>query len=104
MSPRLPGFVLVFAIAVGCGGAPAIADEPTTAKQKQLRDAKAAGTADAANKGWGKWRYSGARDNCFFVVGGKCFKTETAACEAARCAAPKRCQSVGGGPATVGCK
>jgi hypothetical protein len=89
-------------LALGCGGSSNKSDEPTTAKEKQLREARASGDPDAA-KGWGKWRYTGDRNECFFVVSGKCFKTEKAACTAARCKGGKKCSVVGGGPATVSC-
>ena len=101
----LRSFCLVFAlVAFACGGSgKSDPNEPTTAKEKQLRDAKAAGETDGPNAKWGKWRYSGDRNECYFVVGKKCFKTENAACQAARCKAPKKCKTVGGGPATVSC-
>ncbi|HEU0033289.1 MAG TPA: hypothetical protein VFQ53_21800 [Kofleriaceae bacterium] len=90
----------------GCGGSSKKpkSDEPTTAKEKQLREAKANGELDEGGKSWGAWRYSGDRADCFFVVGRRCFKTENAACQAAHCKSPKKCDTVGGGPATVSCK
>jgi hypothetical protein len=93
---------LLVCLLVACGGSSKGSDEPTTAKEKQRREAKSSGDPDAA-KGWGKWRYSGQRDDCFFVVGGKCFRTEKAACASAKCKAGKACKVVGGGPATVSC-
>lgn len=94
---------LVVALAVGCGGAPK-SDEPTTAKEKQRREAKAKGEDDGG-KSWGRgWRYEGDRDACFFSTGGRCFKTENAACQHLRCKAPKKCTTTGAGPATVACK
>ena len=78
--------------------------EPQTAKDKQLREAKASGEVDSGGKKWGGWRYQGDRNDCFFVVGRKCFKSEAAACTAARCKAPKQCTAVGGGPATLSCQ
>ena len=92
-------------LCISCGGAePVGPDEPQTAKQKQLADAKAKGEVDSPNAKWGKWRYEGDRTECFFVVGRRCFKTENAACQAAHCKAPKKCDAVGGGPATLSCK
>jgi hypothetical protein len=48
-------------------------------------------------------RYQGDRKDCVFLVGKKCFKTESAACEAAHCKAPTKCEAEGGGPATMKC-
>ena len=103
LTRSLPLLVLV-QLALGCGGSPTPrGDEPTNAKEKQAREAKANGDADASAGGkWGGWRYTGDRNECFFVVGRKCFKTEAQACVAARCGA-KKCVTTGGGPATVGC-
>ncbi len=96
--------VLAVLLAVGCGGTQTDKNEPQTAKEKQMREAQASGEVDAPSKKWAKWRYTGDRKDCFFVVGSKCFKTENAACQAAHCKAPKKCDTVGGGPATVSCK
>jgi hypothetical protein len=102
--PRTWVLVLLVALLFGLGcGASTSANEPQTAKEKQLREAKANGDADSGKK-WGGWRYQGDRNECFYVVGRRCFKNENAACQAARCKAPKKCDVVGGGPATVGCK
>jgi len=98
MSLRTVALVLL----VACGGSTVASDEPQTAKEKQLREAKAAGDTNAGK--WGGWRYQGDRNECFYVVGRRCFKSENAACQAARCRSPKKCDVVGGGPATVGCK
>jgi len=98
MSLRTVALVLL----VACGGSTVSSDEPQTAKEKQLREAKAAGDTNAGK--WGGWRYQGDRNECFYVVGRRCFKSENAACQAARCKSPKKCDVVGGGPATVGCK
>jgi hypothetical protein len=93
---------LVASLALGCGGSPTRSDEPTTAKEKQQRDAEASGEADRTSGKWGGWRYTGDRNDCFFVVGRRCFKTEASACAAARCG-KKNCETSGGGPATVAC-
>src|SRR5262245_43328929 len=98
---------LVAMLASACGGetnGSAGANEPQTAREKQLRDAKAAGELDAGDTKWGKWRYTGDRRDCFFVVGNRCVKTEAAACQAVRCKAPAKCKVVGGGPARAICK
>ena len=93
---------LIVSLALGCGGDPPRSDDPTTGREKQRREAAAAGeTSSTAGKGGG-WRYTGSRDECFFVVGRRCFKTEAEACAAARCG-KKKCETSGGGPATVSC-
>lgn len=106
MSPRwLP---LVMCIAVACGGSRPRSKEPTTAKEKQLQEARAKGDDEPqqqkGGKKWGGWKYQGDRDDCFFVFGRRCFKTQDAACKAARCASGKTCQTEGAGPAAVSCK
>ncbi len=104
MSLRTLSLVFV-AFALGCGGASKESDEPQTAKEKQLQEARAKGEDDGGKaKSWGKWRYKGDRDQCFFIVGSKCFKTENAACQAAHCKKPQKCHSAGAAPATVTCK
>lgn len=87
----------------GGGSAPSSKNEPTTAKEKQLREAKASGKDedDDTKTKWGKWRYTGERNDCFFVVGKKCFKTEKAACSSLKCKG--ECEASGGGPAIVAC-
>ena len=94
---------VLLALVIGCGGAvPTDKNEPTTAKDKQLQEAKASGELDDSNTGkWGGWRYQGERKDCRFVLGRKCFKTEKAACSAAAC--KSKCDVLGGGPATVSC-
>jgi hypothetical protein len=100
---RLVAGSVLFAVAVGCGGSQTSAtDEPQTAKEKQRRDAQASGDVDQPGGKWGGWRYAGDSEDCFFLVGKRCFKTEKAACHAAKCAS-KKCQIAGGGPARVTC-
>jgi hypothetical protein len=104
MSLRSLWFVVGLAC-MSCGGTQeSDPNEPQTAKQKQALEAKNSGEADKASTKWGGWRYQGDRKECFYVVGRHCYKTENAACQAAHCKAPKKCDSVGGGPATVSCK
>jgi hypothetical protein len=79
-------------------------NEPTTAAEKQRREAQANGELDSDNGKWGGWKYQGDRQDCFFVVGRRCYKTEKAACNAARCKSAALCDVVGGGPAAVSCK
>jgi len=86
----------------GCGGDPPRSGDPTTAKDKQRREAAASGDAPAPAGKWGGWRYAGDRDDCFFLVGKRCFKSEDKACAAARCG-KRKCEVTGGGPAAVSC-
>ena len=92
---------VVLLLALGCAGTKVDPDEPQTAAEKQRRDAIKNGTADSDNGKWGGWRYKGDRDDCFYVVGRNCFKTEKAACNSTKCKV--ECKVVGGGPATVSC-
>jgi hypothetical protein len=87
---------------LGCSGGSPRSDEPTTAREKQRRDAEAKGDIDGGGGKWAGWRYTGDRRDCFFVVGRRCFKTEAAACVAARCGKQK-CAAAGGGPVAIGC-
>lgn len=110
MSLRTTGVVLALIFSLGCGGGggggtgkKSARGEPQTAKEKQLQEAKAAGEIDGGAAKWGKWRYSGERNDCFYVVGKKCFKTETAACQSLKCKGGEKCRASGGGPATVAC-
>jgi hypothetical protein len=93
--------LVVSLLACGGGSAPR-SDEPTTAREKQRREAEAKGELDAGGGKWAGWRYTGERSDCFFVVGRRCFKTEAAACTAAHCG-KRKCETVGGGPAAVAC-
>ena len=99
MSLRVLALVLVMA----CGGPQTEANEPQTAKQKQLQEAKATGELDQPTTKWAGWRYQGTRSQCFYVIGRRCFKTEKAACAVAHCKSAKQCTSTGAGPATVAC-
>src|SRR5690349_993495 len=101
MSLRAIRIALLASLIAACGGSPPRNDEPRTAKEKQRREAATDGEADTGGK-WGGWRYAGDRNECFFKVGRRCFKTEDAACSAARCG-KKKCTVTGGGPAAVAC-
>ncbi len=102
MSLRSVPPLLIALLVAGCGGSTS-SSEPTTAKEKQRREAKANGEDVSGSKSWGGWRYKGDRNACFYSVAGRCFKTEPAACAAAKCG-KKKCESSGGGPAIVSCK
>jgi len=94
---------LLAVLAISCGGARP-GDEPTTAKEKQRREARSDDAPQGAKK-WGGWRYKGERKECFYSLSGHCFKTEEAACAVAKCAGKKpKCFSTGGGPAIVSCR
>jgi hypothetical protein len=104
MSLRTLGLSILVAVtaSLGCGGGGSPGpNEPTTAREKQCQDAQAKGEADAPGDKWKGWRYAGDRDECFFVVGHRCFKSEAAACKFAKCGG--KCEVTGGGPATVAC-
>jgi hypothetical protein len=96
---------LAILVALGCGGPTASeANEPQTAKAKQLQEAKASGELDDKSNGkWGGWRYQGERKDCRYVFGRKCFKAKKAACAAGGCGVDA-CEILGAGPATVSCK
>ena len=94
-------------IAAACGASRPGSKEPTTAKEKQLQQARANPDDEpqkAGKKFGAGWKYQGDRDDCFFVLKARCFKTQDAACKAARCASGKTCQTEGAGPAAVSCK
>lgn len=79
--------------------------EPQTAREKMIAEEKAKPADkddDGSGKKWTGWRYQGERKDCFFLVGRKCFKTEKAACAAAKCGGAK-CETEGAGPATLKC-
>lgn len=111
MSARVLVVVLALGALAACGSdgdGPAKKGhhEPRNAKEKQRLEAQKSKNKDDQPDGrkWTGWRYQGSRDECFFVVGRKCFKTENEACSAAHCKAPLKCDTTGGGPATVACK
>ena len=96
-----PALVLALLLTLGaCGGERAAGPKgKTTVTTKETPEARA---SDKGKK-WGGWRYRGSRDECFYVVGRKCFATEAAACKAAGCGRGK-CAVSGGGPANVKCR
>lgn len=102
--PVFAVLVLVAAFVGGCGSPPPPSNGPKNAKEKQRLEAKAEEPTmkPPPGKKWSGWRYQGDRNECFFVVGRRCFKTQKSACEAAECGA-KKCEIDGGGPAIVSC-
>jgi hypothetical protein len=108
MSLRAVLVVVAFTIACGGESMKVKKGEPQTAREKMLAEQKAHPEEhDSGKKGksWGGgWRYQGDRDDCFYIVGRKCYKTEKAACRAARCKRPATCTIEGAGPAAVKCK
>jgi len=96
---------LVLVVLLGCATSSMTTDpnEPQTAKEKQLREAKEKGELDKPTSKANKWTYAGDRKDCFFVVGRRCFKTQKAACTTA-CGSGKTCKVTGAGPAAVSCK
>ena len=98
----LRAVVLVFL--AGCASSSMTTDpnEPQTAKEKQLREAKEKGELDAPMPKQNAWTYAGDRKDCFYVVGRRCFKTQKAACTRA-CGSEKTCKVTGAGPAAVSC-
>jgi hypothetical protein len=100
---RSLGWLVALGLVVGCGATTKVSsDEPQTAKEKQRRDAEAKGELEKPGGKWGGWRYTGDRGECFYVIGRRCFKTQAAACSAAKCG-KKKCDVTGGGPAAVSC-
>lgn len=100
------GLSLGGALAPGCGSPPPPSNGPKTAVEKQRLEARTEEpeVKPPPGKKWGGWRYKGDRKDCFFLVGRTCFKTKDSACEAAVCAAPKKCDVEDGGPSIVSCK
>ena len=109
MSWRHASLALLVALSCAPGKMSVKKGEPQTAREKMIAEEKANKDKEEADpqppgsKKWSGWRYQGDRKDCFFVVGRKCFKTEKAACSAAKCKAPSKCESDDGGPATISC-
>ena len=95
---------LVLVALVGCASSSMTTDpnEPQTAREKQLREAKEKGELDAPTAKTNAWTYSGDRKDCHYVVGRRCFKTKKVACTTA-CGNEKMCKVTGAGPAAVSC-
>jgi hypothetical protein len=109
MSWRLACLALIAAIACAPGKMKVKKGEPQTAREKMLAEEKAnkdkreEDPKPPGSKKWSGWRYQGDRKDCRYVVGRKCFKSENAACQAAKCKAPSSCETEGAGPATMKC-
>jgi hypothetical protein len=101
LAPLLVLFVLGCGGSQSGGGKPAKKDE--TAAERARREYKEDEKVSGEGKAWGGWQYQGARDECFFKVGRKCFTEEKDACKAAKCGKGK-CRVDGGGPAIVSCR
>ncbi len=103
---RLPCTLLAIGLLSGCGPAtPTKSSGPKTAAEKQREEFEAQGGDEGGGSGkWGAWKYKGERDDCFYVLGAECFKTEEAACKAAACKDGLTCSTTGGGPVVVECK
>jgi len=99
---------LLVLVVLGCGGSQDPASGSTsgkdeTAAERARREYAEEEKVSGDGKAWGGWQYQGARDECFFKVGRKCFTEEQDACKAAKCGKGK-CRVDGGGPAIVSCK
>jgi hypothetical protein len=103
MSARVMILATLLAL-TACGGPEIDPKAPQTATERARLEAEENGELPPKGKNWGGWRYQGDRKDCFFTVGRKCFKTETAACAAAKCGKATKCMSNGAGPATISCK
>jgi hypothetical protein len=97
--------VCLVLVLAACGASNTDRSGAHNAAERARREQAQSGEKDVekpAGVSWGGWRYEGAREDCFFVVGRKCFDKEETACEAARC--KEGCEVEGGGPATIKCK
>jgi hypothetical protein len=95
----------VLLVLAACGSSSSGSTAHSAAERARDELAASGETSEPPPKGasWGGWRYQGARDDCFYVVGRKCFVEEATACKVAKCG-KKKCKIDGGGPATVSCK
>ena len=109
MSLRRLLVVVTLVAACSSGSMKVRKGEPQTAREKMLAEEKKNPTdkeeeaKPPGSKKWGGWRYQGDRKDCIFLVGKKCFKSQNAACQAAHCKAPTKCEAEGGGPAVMKC-
>jgi len=103
LSMPLSGMTLSL-LATGCGsntskpaGTP---EKKSTAAHREHAPDKDA--VSEKGKKWGGWRWKGDREDCFYVVGNKCFAKERNACAAAKCG-KSACLVKPGAPAKVSC-
>ena len=102
------------AVLAACGGEPLPPERPRPGRTAKIKKKKGKHGSEAIRekadgeavsgqgKSWGGWRYGGDEEDCFFVVGRRCYATEKSACKAAKCG-KQRCEVRGGGPARVTC-
>lgn len=105
--------IVATACLAACAGEPLPPERPRGAKQVKAKKAKHGSEAirekpdgdkvSGDGKAWSGWRYAGSRDDCFFLLGRRCFATEAAACKAAKCG-KKRCVGDDGAPPTMRCR
>ena len=100
-------------LGLSCGGSTANQpagkggkDETAAERARREHAESEEGRMSDQGKKWGGWRYKGARDDCFYRVGRRCFVELEAACSAAKCKGKgvKACKVEGGGPAFVSCR
>lgn len=97
---------LLLVALVGCATSSMTTDpnEPQTAREKQLREAKEKGELDRPTTSKSNaWTYAGDRKDCHYVIGRRCFKTRKVACATACGTNVKACKVIGAGPAQVSC-
>jgi len=107
---RLVAATILF-VTAACAGPPLPSEEPRAKTRTRagkhgseaVREAEDPERVSSKGKDWDGWRYGGSRDDCFFVVGRRCFSSKAAACKAAKCGG-KSCVADGGGPATITCR
>lgn len=95
-------------ISGGCGGAADTGGATPRNRSAKRREAPRADYEDENSVGMSqrrvsRWRWKGARKDCFYVVGNKCFRTEKAACRAAGCSERADCELDDGAPREVSC-
>ena len=90
-------------LGVACGGTAENSGkksgEPTPVTRVPPQDED---EVDSKGKSWKGWRYTGSRDDCYFLYKGRCYTSEKKACKAAGCDVDD-CDLEGAGPATVSC-
>lgn len=108
---RWLAYAVAFGLAAGCG---APVDAPTTRRSRSQAAAAPgpyqppADYVDENHVGMpservNRWRWQGARKDCFYVVGNRCFSRREAACKAAGCAAVTDCTLDDSAPVQVTC-